>query len=327
MKTTVIIPNYNGLLFLKPCLESLDKQTKKDFKILVIDNGSTDGSVEWLKQHNITSVLLPQNIGFSGAVNIGIKKATTPYVILLNNDTKADSQYIEELEKAMDSSENVFSISSKMLQMQNKELIDDAGDMYSLMGWAFQRGVGRSKRFYNKSYNIFSACAGAAIYRREIFDVIGYFDESHFAYLEDIDVGYRAKLYGYKNMYWPKAIVYHVGSGTSGSKYNSFKVKLTSRNNVYLNYKNMRLWQLLLNSPFLLMGLLVKYLFFLKMGFGKDYISGIVEALNTLKKCKRVSNFKGRFKQEIIIQIELIIGTLVYIYEFCRRQMLKVNSR
>lgn len=165
------------------------------------------------------------------------------------------------------------------------------------------------------------------IYRREVFETIGYFDEMHFAYLEDIDVGYRAKLYGYDNVFCPEAVVYHVGSGTSGSKYNSFKVKLAARNNVYLNYKNMRGWQLLLNSPCLLAGTFVKFLFFKKMGFGKDYVAGFLEGIRTLKNCKRVPSFKGRLKREIGIQIELIAGTAVYIYEFSRRQGSKAESQ
>ena len=323
MKTTIIIPNYNGLAFMEPCFESLEKQTMKDFKILVVDNGSTDGSVEWLKEHEIPSIFLPENTGFSGAVNVGIKAADTPYVILLNNDTKVAPHYVEALERAMDRSEKIFSVSSKMIQMYHPDLMDDAGDMYSVLGWAFQRGVGRPEKLYKRSCRVFTACAGAAIYRREVFETIGYFDEMHFAYLEDIDVGYRAKLYGYDNVFCPEAVVYHVGSGTSGSKYNSFKVKLAARNNVYLNYKNMRGWQLILNSPCLLAGTFVKLLFFQKMGFGKDYVSGFLEGVKTLKRCKRVPSFKGRLKREIGIQLELIAGTAVYIYEFSRRQAAK----
>ena len=102
MKTTIIIPNYNGLSFMEPCFEALEKQTTKDFKILVVDNGSTDGSVEWLKEREIPSIFLPENTGFSGAVNVGIRAADTPYVILLNNDTKVAPHYVEALERAMD---------------------------------------------------------------------------------------------------------------------------------------------------------------------------------------------------------------------------------
>ena len=100
MKTTIIIPNYNGLSFMEPCFEALEAQTMKDFKILVVDNGSTDGSVEWLKEREIPSIFLPENTGFSGAVNVGIRAADTPYVILLNNDTKVAPHYVEALERA-----------------------------------------------------------------------------------------------------------------------------------------------------------------------------------------------------------------------------------
>ena len=246
-KVTVVIPNYNGLKFMEPCFAALAAQSEKNFDVLVVDNGSSDGSVEWLKEHEIPSVFLPDNIGFPGAVNIGIKKAQTPYVILLNNDTEPKPDYIREMIRMIERSPKIFSVSSRILQLYHKELMDDAGDMYSLPGWAFQRGVGQPVTGYKRPCRVFAACAAAAIYRREVFEEIGYFDESHFAYLEDVDVGYRARIYGYDNVYCPAAEVYHVGSGTSGSKYNSFKVKLAARNNIYLNYKNMPLLQLLFN--------------------------------------------------------------------------------
>ena len=326
-KVTIIIPNYNGLKFMEPCMAALDRQLCRDFQLLVVDNGSTDGSVEWLKEHGLPSIFLETNTGFSGAVNVGIRAAKTPYVILLNNDTEAEPEYVGELLKAIETSPKIFSVSPKMIQLYHKELMDDAGDMYSIMGWAYQRGVGQEIERYDRPCHIFSSCAGAAIYRREVFEEIGYFDEMHFAYLEDIDVGYRAKLYGYDNVFCPEAVVYHVGSGTSGSKYNSFKVKLAARNNVYLNYKNMRTWQLLLNSPCLLAGTFVKFLFFKKMGFGKDYVSGFLEGIRTLKNCKRVPSFKGRIQREIGIQLELIAGTAVYVYEFSRRQAAKLGAK
>ena len=323
MKTTIIIPNYNGLSFMEPCFEALEAQTMKDFKILVVDNGSTDGSVEWLKEREIPSIFLPENTGFSGAVNVGIRAADTPYVILLNNDTKVAPHYVEALERAMDRSEKIFSVSSKMIQMYHPDLMDDAGDMYSILGWAYQRGVGRSVNLYQKSCRVFSACAGAAIYRRAVFDEIGLFDELHFAYLEDIDVGWRAKLYGYDNVYCPDAAVYHVGSGTSGSRYNSFKVRLAARNCIYLNYKNMPGWQILLNAPFLLAGIFVKYLFFVKNGFGGDYVSGLKEGIRTRKQCRRVPGLLKRFGAELKVQFEMICGTGLYVYEFLRRQAAK----
>ena len=323
IKTTIIIPNYNGLSFMEPCFESLKEQTVRDFKVLVVDNGSTDGSVEWLKEHRVPSIFLKENKGFSGAVNTGIRAADTPYVLLLNNDTRVEPGFVAAMERAMDQSPKIFSVSSRMIQMYHPELLDDAGDMYSILGWAYQRGVGRSVNLYQKSCRVFSACAGAAIYRRAVFDEIGLFDELHFAYLEDIDVGWRAKLYGYDNVYCPDAAVYHVGSGTSGSRYNSFKVRLAARNCIYLNYKNMPGWQILLNAPFLLAGIFVKYLFFVKNGFGGDYVSGLKEGIRTRKQCRRVPGLLKRFGAELKVQFEMIFGTGLYVYEFLRRQAAK----
>lgn len=323
IKTTIIIPNYNGLSFMEPCFESLKEQTVRDFKVLVVDNGSTDGSVEWLKEHRVPSIFLKENTGFSGAVNTGIRAADTPYMLLLNNDTRVEPGFVAAMERAMDQSPKIFSVSSRMIQMYHPELLDDAGDMYSILGWAYQRGVGRSVNLYQKSCRVFSACAGAAIYRRAVFDEIGLFDELHFAYLEDIDVGWRAKLYGYDNVYCPDAAVYHVGSGTSGSRYNSFKVRLAARNCIYLNYKNMPGWQILLNAPFLLAGIFVKYLFFVKNGFGRDYVSGLKEGIRTRKQCRRVPGLLRRFSAELKVQFEMICGTGLYVYEFLRRQAAK----
>lgn len=324
-KVTIIIPNFNGLNYMEPCFEALRAQTCQDFDVLVVDNGSDDGSVEWLKENQIPSILLPENTGFSGAVNVGIQNSLTPYVILLNNDTKVDKDYVGEMVRAIERSPKIFSVSSKMIQMYHPELMDDAGDMYCLLGWAYQRGVGRSSLGYQRPVRIFSACAGAAIYRRKVFEEIGYFDELHFAYLEDLDVGYRARIAGYDNIYCPTAVVYHVGSGTSGSKYNSFKVRLAARNNIYLNYKNMPVLQLVINFPGILIGTVLKYGFFRKIGYGKDYLAGLKEGMLTAGKCRKVPYRPEHFKHYLEIEWELFAATWLYMYEFSRRQIKKLR--
>ena len=326
MKVTIIIPNYNGKHFMEPCLQSLSEQTCRDFKVLVVDNASSDGSLEYMSEHypDIEVISLKKNYGFSKAVNVGIEHSTTPYVILLNNDTTVDTHYVEEMIKAIEKSPRIFSVSSKMIQMYHPELIDSAGDLYTLMGWGVCRGTGRPVSNYTKADQIFTACAGAAIYRREVFDEIGYFDEMHFAYLEDLDVGYRARIAGYDNIYCPTAMVYHVGSGTSGSKYNPFKVKLAARNNIYLNYKNMPLLQLAVNLVPILLGMGLKYMFFKKKGFGRDYAAGVKEGLATAKRCRKVPYNRERLKNYLAIEWELITGTLIYVYEFAARQIAKL---
>ena len=297
LNVSIIIPAWNEAERIRDCLLNATRQTIMPHEVLVVDNGSTDGSAQWLKEREIPTIFLGENTGFSGAVNVGIRAAKTPYVILLNNDTKVHGDYVEAMVRAIERSPRIFSVSSKMIQMYHPELMDDAGDMYTVLGWAYQRGVGQPSGGYRRPVKVFSACAGAAIYRREVFEEIGYFDENHFAYLEDLDVGYRAKIFGYDNVYCPEAVVYHVGSGTSGSKYNSFKVKLAARNNIYLNYKNMPALQLLLNAVPILLGIAVKYQFFKNRGFGEDYLEGIKEGIGTVGKCTRVKYEPGHLKK------------------------------
>ena len=242
-------------------------------------------------------------------MNIGIREAGTEYVFLLNNDTVVLKDTIEELEAAMERHPKAFSVAAKMLQMKNPELIDSAGDFYCALGWAFARGKDRKNEAFSKETSVFSACAGAALYRKAVFEKIGDFDENHFAYLEDIDVGYRAKIYGYRNYYAPASVVLHAGSGSSGSRHNKFKVDLSSRNSIYLIYKNMPVLQVLLNLPFLLLGYLVKILFFLKKGLGADYMKGLGKGFRLAFSGKgrehKVKFSMKHFGNYVIIQLQL----------------------
>jgi GT2 family glycosyltransferase len=281
-KSTVVIPNFNGIKYIEACLESVYAGTIKNVEVIVVDNASTDGSMELVRDKfpQVELIVNSENTGFSHAVNQGIRLSSTPYVILLNNDTRVELDFVNELEKIMDKDKfkKIFSASAKMVSLHDKDKIDDAGDYYCALGWPFARGKGKTPDSYNNDCNIFSACAGAAIYRRELFeeDKVGLFDEEHFAYFEDIDVGYRALLKGYRNVFASKAVVYHAGSSTSGSRYNTFKTKLSSRNSIYIIYKNMPVWQVVINLPFLALGFLIKTLFFIKKGMGRDYITGLI---------------------------------------------------
>lgn len=278
MKSTVIIPNYNGMKFIENCIKALDKETSTRYHICVVDNGSNDGSREWVEENcpQVQVISLGENTGFCGAVNAGIKASKTPYVILLNNDTEVEFGFVKALETALETEKKSFSVSAKMVDMYDKNILDGAGDLYCALGWAFALGKGKTvKENYTEPQEVFSACGGAVIYRKEILEEIGIFDQNHFAYLEDCDLGYRAQIFGYRNYYTPKAVVYHAGSGVSGSRHNEFKVTLSSKNSVYLIYKNMPVLQIILNLPFLIPGFLVKYLFFMKKGLGNTYRKGI----------------------------------------------------
>lgn len=289
---TVVIPNYNGITYLKDCLEALHAQEPgtPDFEVVVVDNGSTDGSAQQASVlfPGIRVLCLSENTGFCHAVNVGIRESECPYILLLNNDTKVKPGFVKSLYHAISENALCFSASAKMLMWDRPELIDDAGDQYNVLGWAYARGKGKNIRRYEKRAKVFSACGGAAIYRRSLLEQTGLFDELHFAYLEDLDIGYRARIYGFYNVYQPAAEVVHYGSASTGSRYNSRKTVLAAANSVYVIFKNMPFFQILWNSPFLILGFLVKFLFFSRKRMGKLYLKGLREGL------KRSFSAEGR---------------------------------
>ena len=304
---TVVIPNLNGMKYLKDCLDSLKNQSRQDFSVVLIDNGSEDGSAEYVKQHypEVTVRRFETNMGFCRAVNEGIRMAKTPYVVLLNNDTVCERDFLEGLVRAMEELPDCFSCASRMVRMDDPDRMDNGGDYYCALGWAYALGKGKPVEKYRKKRNIFSACAGAAIYRRDVFEEIGLFDEAHFAYLEDVDVAYRARIAGYRNVYVPEAVVRHVGSATSGSVYNEFKIRYSSRNSIYLIYKNMPLLQILLNLPFLAAGFLIKWLFFARKGYGAEYAAGLWKGIRMCDRSRKVKFRSRNLKNYFRIQLEL----------------------
>ena len=305
-KVSVVIPNYNGKRFLAACLKALLSDAP-EAELLVVDNGSADGSRELVEREfpGVRLIALDQNYGFPRAVNEGIRAASRPYVILLNNDTEVLPGFTDALADALEADGRAFSAQAKLISLYDPERIDDAGNYYCALGWAFARGKDRPAARYEEPGAVFAACAGAAAYRRELFEKIGGFDEAHFAYLEDIDIGYRARIHGYENRYVPEAVVYHLGSATSGSAHNAFKVSLASRNSVYLIWKNMPLPQILLNAPFLLAGFLIKGIFFARMGLGKEYAAGLAKGAALCRQGEKTVFQRKNLKHYMQIQLEL----------------------
>lgn len=317
MKSTIVIPNYNGMAYLEKCLSSIVEDAKSHpARILVVDNGSADGSCELAEgTAGVEVVRMGKNTGFCRAVNAGIQASDTPYVILLNNDLTIESGFIKAMEAALDNDPKAFSAGAQMRMMKAPDRMDNAGDYYCALGWAYDYGKGKKvSGKYLKPRRIFAACGGAAIYRRSIMDRIGLFDEKHFAYLEDVDIGYRARIYGYHNLYEPKALAYHAGSSVSGSKYNAFKTNLSSANSIYLIKKNMPPLQILINLPFLLAGFTVKTAFFIRKGFGGIYLKGLLRGFRIYYKeggrKKHVPFCLKNAGNYLLIQWELWVNTV-----------------
>lgn len=317
MKVSVVTPNYNGERFLKAFFESLDNDSECIGEVIIIDNGSSDGSKSYINSHSfnfpVKLIENDKNLGFAPAVNQGIRNAKYEYIFSLNNDTEVKKGSIRQMIDLILSADDIFSVQAKMLQYDNKNLIDDVGDEYNLLGWTKKTGENHKSDEYGEVMEIFSSCAGAAMYRKSMLEELGMFDDNFFAYMEDVDLAVRSKIMGYRNMLCPQAIVYHIGSATSGSRHNEFKVRLAARNNVWTVYKNIPIPLKITNFIFLFFGFFIKYLFFLRKGFGSLYLSGIREGLSTRNKIQ-----KTRFKSQntlnyLKIEYRLIINTIKFL--------------
>lgn len=291
MKATIVIPNINGQGWLRDSIESIYAQTEQDFRLIVVDNGSTDESLAQARSYcgrpNFTLIENGCNTGFSHAVNQGIALADSEFVVLFNNDAFAEPDWLAALLRTARSDPRIFAVQSLMLRHFERDLADDVGDYVTWMGFACKEGDGRLASRYQKQRRIFSACGGAALYRKSILDEIGGFDENFFAYFEDVDLSWRANNAGYKNVLCPEARCYHIcGASTGAVRYNAFKSLQSGRNSLLLPLKNQPLLMLAANAVPLALGYLLKYYKFHKQGFGDAWDQGMREAIALLREGK-----------------------------------------
>ena len=262
-KVSVIIVNYNGLHLLKECLDSLRKQTFRDFEIILVDNASSDGSVDFVKSHypDVKIIVNEENLGYGGGNNVGIKSSEGKYVVLLNNDTRVHNRWLEELVNVAERDYKIGMCASKILNYDNPEIIDNTGLLMYPDGLARGRGrLEKDRGQFDKQEEVFFPSGCAALYRREMLDEIGLFDEDFFLYLDDVDIGLRGRLAGWKCMYVPDAVVYHRYSATA-EPYSPLKAFLVERN---------RLWIVLKYFPVRLIftSLFYTFLRYLVQGYG-----------------------------------------------------------
>jgi GT2 family glycosyltransferase len=282
---SVIIVNWNGRKFLPECLESLRHQAYQRFSIILVDNGSNDGSIDFVIRNypEVKTIALPKNVGFSVANNIAIKTVHTEYVALLNNDAVPHPSWLEGLVETLETHPHAGFAASKMLFYDNPEIIDRVGDGYTRAGAGLLRGRAEPASSYNKQEWIFGACAAAALYRTRMLRDIGLFDEDFFLLYEDVDLSFRAQLRGYKCLYVPEAVVHHKGSSS---------IIYDSPTSVYYGHRNLE-WVYIKNMP---AGLILKtifphiiydiaaFFFFAARGRSKDFIKAKWDALKGLKK-------------------------------------------
>ena len=302
---TVVIPSWNRCELLRNCLNSLKHQTTP-CRVLVVDNGSTDATVEMLKTEfpEVDCLRLHRNLGFSRAVNEGIRRCRTEYVGLLNNDTEADRRWVEVGVRAFREYPQYFFFASRMIRYFNRDRLDSAGDCYSRTGLPEKRGLGGVPDRFPENEPVLGASAGAAFYRRALFDEIGLFDEDYFLYLEDVELSLRAQLAGRPCLYLAAATVYHIEAASDPGRCGGGEVALAdlardarsatfySSRRVYWITRNR--WQLMMtyqpfrHLPWLIYGWSRSGLFHtLKAGFVGAFLKGILAGLAMTPKALR----------------------------------------
>ena len=240
-QVSVIVVNWNGRALLSECLESLRKQAYTRFSTILVDNGSKDGSVDFVRKEfpEVKIIALPENMGFSVANNMAIRSVNSKYVALLNNDAVAHPLWLKNLAAALESTPEAGFAASKILLYEARGAIDRAGDSYTTAGTGLLRGRGASAGAYDQREWVFGACAAAGLYRLRMLKEIGLFDEDFFLLYEDVDLSFRAQLRNYRCLYVPDAMAYHKASSS---------IVHDSPISVYYSHRNLE-WVYLKNMP------------------------------------------------------------------------------
>ncbi len=248
---TLVVLNYDGRELLDTYLPSVLDQRFDSFEVVVFDNGSRDGSAEHVRARwpEVRVVELPKNVGVTAALNAMVEGTGGEFVALLNNDVELDPSWLSLLVEALRAFPEAAAAAGKLLRFQDRSVIDRAGDELRWSSAAFGRGAGQADHGQlDEAGEVFAVGGAAALYRRVVFERVGCFDADFFAYLEDVDWGFRARLAGYSARYEPRALGYHLGGATLGA-INSFSLYHLRRNQIWLVAKNYPLTSLMRHAP------------------------------------------------------------------------------
>lgn len=283
---TIIVINWNSWDILSCCLDKLQQQTYQNFNVLVIDNASADRVPnDFLRHYPNTTLFNNQtNLGFAAANNQAIKLLThTEWVVLLNPDAFAEPNWLEELVNASRKNPDYIMFASRQLMDGDQGLLDGDGDVYHISGLVWRAGHGWPiNESMQVSQDVFSPCAAAALYRRDALLDIGGFDEDFFCYIEDVDLGFRLRLRGHRCLLVPTAVVWHIGSATTGGHRSDFSVYYGHRNLVWTFVKNMPGWLFWVLLPLHIMMNCATICIFLIRGKGRVILKAKHDAIKGL---------------------------------------------
>jgi GT2 family glycosyltransferase len=282
----VIIPNWNGKEWLGACLDSLLAQIFTDFEIIIVDNGSNDNSIEFIHQNysQVRLIALPENTGFSGAINRGTEASNSPYICWFNNDAIAEPDFLFNLLSSLKAKETEgFKLAAAKVTFLNQPtIIDSAGMFVRADGIGRGRGYKQvDKTLYNVESEIFGVGGVAALFNRKLFDEIGSLDEDFFLYSEDLDLNYRAQLAGHRCLYVPSAKARHVVSGSS-RKIEAKAVRYANRNAVLAIIKNIPLTLLILHFPAIITGQIYQIVLYARRNQLKAALLGKLDVIKVL---------------------------------------------
>lgn len=318
---SVIIVNYNGKKWLKPCLDSLSKQIYKNFEIIVVDNNSNDGSVAYLNKNYPKVIMLQSktNVGFSEGNNNGYKLAKGQYIILLNNDTIVENNFIKNLLEAYEKNPHAAIIQPKIVHMQQPESIDTCGSYWTDTSFLYHVGNDKHASLYNESCEVFSIKAAAAIIKTSVIKKIGLFDNDFWCYYEETDFCHRGWLSGYSTLYIPTTTVYHAGGGTSLSFGNDYIQFHNFKNKMLSFLKNFSFTSLFTILPLYLFFNFILSIYWLFQRKYKHSLSlyraiwwNIVVLPKTLKKRKLVQSLRKISDQEYLKKVKKNPGLFYY---------------
>ena len=295
---SIIVLNWNGKHFLETCLTSLRRQTFRDFETILVDNGSTDGSTEYVRAQfpEVRLIALGENRGFTGGNIAGweiVRKGPPEgLIVLLNNDTESHPQWLEAVHKASRTHPKAGTFASKMMMFDDRSRIENCGFAMSTIGFATNLGRGElDSDCWSKHRQVFGACAGAAAYRRAMLEDIGFLDNDFFMTSEDVDLSFRAQLRGYECWMIPEAIVYHRYQGAM-AKFPVRQAFFAQRNSEFVYLKNMPTALMLSRLPMRVIYELGATAYSFKVGSGSVFLRAKIDALRqfpaVLRKRKQI---------------------------------------
>lgn len=300
---SVVIINYNGGLFLQDAVDSLARQTFKNFELIVFDNASTDGSAEALDLSGIAQARLIRhgsNIGFAAGNNRAAEHARGKWLVLLNPDTVASPDWLEKLIAATRAFPACRTFTSAQLDMNTPGMLDGAGDAYLIFGFPWRGGFGRPASELPPTGWCFSACGATAMYDIALFREVGGFDERFFCYCEDVDLGFRLQLAGHDCLFVSDATVLHAGSGISGRR-SDFSTYHGTRNRIWTYFKNMPTAVLILTLPAHLIFTLYVFLNGLKRSNTKAMLRGLRDGFGGLPEIWKSNQWKCLNRRKSIV--------------------------